>query len=170
MKKRGSAPNLRLAKERLWRRVTLVHFVMGDAATECMKEQLEKPVCILPPSVWAYRGLVFNVTDSVRATYSLEEILLIIRYSALKEERKWRRMEAVISTTVNQKLRPTREHIPDAVKQYVWRRDQGRCVKCGSNLNLEYDHIIPVALGGSNTNRNLQLLCEPCNRSKSASI
>jgi len=35
---------------------------------------------------------------------------------------------------------------------------------------LEYDHIIPVSKGGSNTERNIQLLCEKCNRQKSATI
>lgn len=40
---------------------------------------------------------------------------------------------------------PNRTGIPSAVKQRVWRRDGGRCVECGSNENLEYDHIIPVS-------------------------
>jgi 5-methylcytosine-specific restriction endonuclease McrA len=30
--------------------------------------------------------------------------------------------------------------------------------------------IIPVISGGSSTERNVQLLCEPCNRSKGATI
>jgi len=63
-----------------------------------------------------------------------------------------------------------RRAIPKQVKMYVWQRDGGRCVECGSNSNLEYDHIIPVSRGGSNTERNLQLLCESCNRRKGASI
>jgi len=65
---------------------------------------------------------------------------------------------------------PGREVIPDDVKIYVWRRDQGKCVKCSGQTNLEYDHIIPVVKGGSNTERNLQLLCERCNRSKSDDV
>ncbi|MGD0879240.1 MAG: HNH endonuclease [Anaerolineales bacterium] len=60
--------------------------------------------------------------------------------------------------------------IPEDVKLYVWKRDQGRCVKCGSQINLEYDHIIPVDKGGSNTARNIQLLCEACNRRKGDKI
>jgi len=64
----------------------------------------------------------------------------------------------------------TDRYIPSAVKIAVWRRDQGKCVECGSKEKLEYDHIIPISKGGSNTERNIQLLCEKCNRKKSANI
>ncbi|MET9517601.1 HNH endonuclease signature motif containing protein [Streptomyces sp. NPDC002994] len=37
---------------------------------------------------------------------------------------------------------------------------------CGSTSELQYDHIIPVAMGGSSELDNLQLLCGPCNRRK----
>jgi len=64
-------------------------------------------------------------------------------------------------------IRPeVNRHISSDVKQEVWQRDQGHCVQCGSQLNLEFDHIIPVSKGGSNTARNIQLLCEKCNREK----
>jgi len=56
---------------------------------------------------------------------------------------------------------------PSEVKREVWRRDEGKCSNCGSQIKLEYDHIIPVSKGGSNTARNIQLLCEACNRAKS---
>lgn len=62
---------------------------------------------------------------------------------------------------------PNRERIPDEVKVAVWRRDKGVCVRCGSRINLEYDHIIPISKGGANTIRNIELLCEQCNRHKS---
>ena len=60
--------------------------------------------------------------------------------------------------------------IPQDVKDAVWRRDEGKCVECGSNEDLEFDHIIPHSRGGANTYRNIQLLCEKCNRQKSAKI
>jgi hypothetical protein len=60
--------------------------------------------------------------------------------------------------------------IPLAIRHEVWRRDQGKCVRCGSDQRLEFDHIIPVAMGGSSTARNVQLLCENCNRSKGATL
>lgn len=65
---------------------------------------------------------------------------------------------------------PRRQYIPDRVKIFVWKRDDGRCVTCGSPERLEFDHIIPVSKGGSNTARNLQLLCELCNRKKGTAI
>jgi len=64
----------------------------------------------------------------------------------------------------------SRRKIPKHVKREVWRRDQGRCVECGSKIRLEFDHIIPFSKGGSNTARNIQLLCEECNRKKSDKI
>ena len=60
--------------------------------------------------------------------------------------------------------------ISQEVKDKVWNRDSGKCVECGSNEDLEFDHIIPFSKGGANTYRNIQLLCEQCNRSKSAKI
>jgi hypothetical protein len=67
-------------------------------------------------------------------------------------------------------VRIHRQAITSEIKKEVWQRDEGKCVKCGSQENLEYDHIIPVSKGGANTARNIQLLCEPCNRKKSANI
>lgn len=63
-----------------------------------------------------------------------------------------------------------REAIPERVRHEVWRRDQGRCVECGSRERLEFDHIIPISQGGSNTARNIELRCEKHNRSKGANI
>ena len=60
--------------------------------------------------------------------------------------------------------------IPKAVQREVWRRDEGRCAECGSRERLEYDHIIPFSKGGSNTVRNIELLCEKCNRNKTNKI
>jgi hypothetical protein len=61
-------------------------------------------------------------------------------------------------------------HISQDVKDKVWRRDEGKCRDCGSNQNLEFDHIIPYSKGGANTYRNIQLLCQSCNRKKSDKI
>ena len=66
----------------------------------------------------------------------------------------------------NERVKYERTRIPETVRIEVWRRDQGKCAGCESRENLEYDHIVPVSRGGSNTARNVELLCEACSRSK----
>jgi 5-methylcytosine-specific restriction endonuclease McrA len=62
-------------------------------------------------------------------------------------------------------------HIPAAVRDKVYLRDDGQCTyvgkngkRCRSTHNLQIDHIKPFACGGSNTLRNLRLLCGKHNR------
>jgi 5-methylcytosine-specific restriction endonuclease McrA len=46
---------------------------------------------------------------------------------------------------------------------------KGRCAACRSGgVELTLDHIVPLALGGSHTDDNVQLLCRSCNSRKSA--
>lgn len=54
----------------------------------------------------------------------------------------------------------------------VLKNDRYRCRKCGAspssdhNVELEVDHIVPVASGGKNDLANLQTLCRNCNQGK----
>ena len=61
--------------------------------------------------------------------------------------------------------------IPSTVKLDVWRRDEGKCVQCGSTDNLHYDHILPFSKGGTSiTAENIQILCARHNLQKSDKI
>ena len=101
--------------------------------------------------------------------YTAEEVKALIVAAELRRER---RLEQAIALTAQAGVppEPTRPPIPEPVRIEVWRRDGGRCVRCGSQRNLEFDHVIPVVMGGSNTARNVQLLCEACNREKGPSL
>ena len=63
-----------------------------------------------------------------------------------------------------------RRKISKETRHTVWIRDGGKCVECDAEDYLEYDHIIPVSRGGSNTTNNIQLLCRRCNGKKSNRI
>lgn len=66
-----------------------------------------------------------------------------------------------------------RSRVPPAwVKRAVWKRDSGHCAfrgeggrLCRSTAGLQYDHIVPWALGGrSEDPANIRLLCRTHNR------
>lgn len=57
--------------------------------------------------------------------------------------------------------------IPSQIKLDVWKRDGGKCVICGSNDNLHFDHIIPYSRGGTSLDsKNIQILCARHNLQK----
>ena len=77
---------------------------------------------------------------------------------------------ATVRVSTKPAYKPSRPPIPQSVKRAVWRRDGGRCVYCGSNQKLQFDHIIPYSGGGADTAENLQILCQRCNLRKGARI
>lgn len=111
---------------------------------------------------WVYQNCVYEDTG----TYTDEEKKLLIMEFCDKERQKFERLKAKFNSEASQEIKREREKIPEEVRIAVWRRDQGKCVRCGGRENLEYDHIVPVSKGGSNTVRNVELLCESCNRQK----
>jgi hypothetical protein len=71
--------------------------------------------------------------------------------------------------------RDTREpanpaHVPAAVRRAVYLRDGGRCQYrlasdelCGCTRHLQYDHVPPLALGGTSTVDGVRLACQAHN-------
>ena len=58
--------------------------------------------------------------------------------------------------------------IPQPVKIAVVTRDGGKCRRCRSTQDLQYDRIVPNSRGGSSTDvNNIQLLCGKCSSLKS---
>lgn len=90
--------------------------------------------------------------------------VLISRETQTKKEKLQKEIERI--KAMAEAEGGVRVPIPDDVQILVWNRDGGKCVKCGSQEFLEFDHIIPFSKGGSNSARNIQLLCQKCNRTK----
>lgn len=126
--------------------IELVQFVLQQYDTKLgkyLKDYLVWDFYKLRKGSPLYRGITFNSNPNFVPTET--------NYNNIKNDEPSRR-------------------ISQRVMDKVWNRDGGKCVQCGSNEKLEFDHIIPFSKGGSNTYRNIQLLCEKCNRSKSNNI
>jgi hypothetical protein len=75
--------------------------------------------------------------------------------------------ESITETT---ETRRRRRYIPFKTKMRVVRRDNYTCQRCGKHLRdneVEFDHIIPHAKGGTCEEHNIRLTCFDCNRDKS---
>lgn len=108
------------------------------------------------PGIWSYNG-VFKLTDAWQEKSNNRNVFKF----------KLELLDDNIDTkSTNIEIEHNRL-IPTKVKREVWKRDKGRCVMCGSNINLHFDHDIPFSKGGSSlTAKNIQLLCEKCNLKK----
>ncbi len=109
--------------------------------------------------IWSYNG-EFELVDSWQEKSGHRKVFKF-RLHLLSDEH-------------NPQGKPTRRDeseqsrvIPTAVKLAVWKRDQGKCCKCGSTTDLHFDHIIPYSKGGSSeTADNVQILCGKHNLEK----
>jgi hypothetical protein len=119
---------------------------------------------------WLFRRKLVRL-DGVE-TFSEEECCLEVMHVVLRRDRRYKSLRRAIRhfEAIETAESVQREPIPEEVRIFVWQRDQGKCVRCGSNERLEFDHVIPVVRGGSSTARNIQLLCERCNREKGSRV
>lgn len=138
-----------------------------DTLTRIKSESNEIPILMMHSEEkkwYLFRGFYW-FTDETYNSSDLEQLIIA---EHKKRENKIKRARRGNSDELKDEKRSRK--ISDDTKDRVWNRDGGKCVNCGSKKNLEFDHIIPFSRGGANTYRNLQLLCEGCNRSKSNKI
>lgn len=113
----------------------------------------------LAQGIWSYNGM-FHLVDSWQEEAG-DRTVFKFKLQAVEEE----------ASVSRRQVRPPRRLIPTEVKQKVWKRDRGRCVRCGSTENLHFDHDIPFSKGGSSfTVENVQILCAQHNLKKGALI
>jgi 5-methylcytosine-specific restriction endonuclease McrA len=86
------------------------------------------------------------------------------------KQRQARRESRTTEVKSEPKGEATSRHIPAAIADQVFVRDQGQCtyvspggVRCRAKSNLEIDHEIPFAMGGPSSLENLRLLCRAHN-------
>lgn len=100
--------------------------------------------------IWSYNGL-FHLVDSWQEA-SRGRTVFKFRLVAVEGED--------VPEPRPTKDLPRRRLIPTSVKLEVWKRDGGKCVRCGSEDHLHFDHVIPYSKGGASiVADNVQLLC-----------
>ena len=80
------------------------------------------------------------------------------------------RQEPIPLQISNEIIIVDRKHLTEEDRDFIFARDDYRCVKCGSTKRLQIDHILPFSEGGKTSSENLQTLCKKCNCRKGASI
>jgi len=132
-------------------------FKSGDREAELVKVY-EK----IMPGVWSLKG-IFELVDYKTVNDDTRNVFrFILKLTNLETIDAVSRAKIEISHT---------RIIPTEVKKEVWKRDNGKCVKCGDNKNLHFDHDLPFSKGGTSlTAKNVRLLCMIHNLQKSARI
>ncbi len=109
--------------------------------------------------IWVYNGY-FYLVDAWKETKNREVFKFKLVMADIEEDNS-RILDISELEMEHNRL------IPTSVKVLVFARDKGICVKCSSNHNLHYDHILPFSKGGSSKDpNNIQLLCQKCNLQK----
>lgn len=142
--------------------------ISRGAHRQVMRRQCERPVAVAAHdrSVWwMFRDRFYRADEGLAE----DEVLALLHE---RERRRRRRIDRALDLMRADEAAagPRREPLSEDVRRQVFRRDGGRCAACGSAELLQFDHVIPVALGGASTVDNLQLLCAECNRAKGASL
>lgn len=110
--------------------------------------------------VWSLKG-IFELVDYTFVNDGKRNVFRFILKLSKKE---------ILSDHKTIELSQTRI-IPSEVKKEVWKRDEGKCVLCGSSKNLHFDHELPFSKGGTSlTIKNVRLLCIKHNLQKSGNI
>jgi 5-methylcytosine-specific restriction endonuclease McrA len=153
------------------RRFARYVLVIGDEGVATvrrrdLREQALRPVALARVdgrTYWAFEQRIYWEDQNLNG----EDVRALVRDRQRRAARTLERAHAALAGDVGERRR---EPIPRAVRLAVFERDGGRCVECGSSFEIQYDHVIPLALGGANTVQNLQILCAPCNQAKGATL
>jgi 5-methylcytosine-specific restriction endonuclease McrA len=130
--------------------------------------QQSQPVLVLSTTdrnLWQFQARFYWDNDGLNGS----QVYALLVTRGQRERQRIERAQAMVAMGAMPRQH-VRGAIPDDLKQYVWQRDGGRCRQCGIQHELQYDHIIPVVMGGATAAENLQILCGPCNRRKGAGL
>lgn len=126
------------------------------------KPELVKVYEKIMDGVWSLKG-IFELTDLKKVNDGTRNVFrFILKLTNVDSIENVGEKDIQLSKT---------RIIPSEVKKEVYKRDQGKCVLCGSRDNLHFDHDFPFSKGGTSLSaKNVRLLCMKHNLEKSAKI
>jgi 5-methylcytosine-specific restriction endonuclease McrA len=133
------------------------HWAAQGARTESRPPERVRVYEKLRDGIWSYNG-VFHLVDSWQEIVNARSVF------------KFKLFAIAEGDDLAETLAPVPERrrvIPTDIKVQVWKRDRGKCVKCGASDELHFDHIVPYSRGGTSILlANVQLLCARHNLEK----
>ena len=119
-------------------------------------------------------SLVENAENSTKSRWERSKPILAKVWALTRLVTLWiadRLIDLMLLVQVGKRRFPPTKRIawPTGLKERLMRKQRNICAYCGRRYTshfFEIDHMIPVALGGSNDETNLQVLCRPCNGRK----
>jgi 5-methylcytosine-specific restriction endonuclease McrA len=95
---------------------------------------------------WQFQGRFYWPDEPLTSTAL--HALLVSRQR--KQQQQVDRAQQLVAMTHLPARVASRRAIPEDVKQLVWVRDGGSCRSCGSNVELQFDHLIsPLSLAAT---------------------
>ena len=162
----------------------ILHQIENTSKRECEKVLFSfsapnplpmEEIKIVKPNIYSVR---WNISE--KTLNLLEELKGLVAHRKMnQDEILFMAIETASEKIKNEKFKTNarlttpvakpcgKRFIKALVKKEVYERDHGRCTRCRGTYKLEYDHILPYAMGGKSTVENLRLLCFSCNQRRS---
>lgn len=140
-----------------------------------IEKKLFENTKLLPQTIFSLKVVLFianingRIYDNKYQSYTEEQITYLIKRINNKNGKFYN--DRHIWDAI---CRVERGKVSNKMRFSIYARDGYRCRICGARqgkiVQLEIDHIIPIAKGGKSTYDNLQTLCHNCNVQKGDNI
>jgi 5-methylcytosine-specific restriction endonuclease McrA len=104
---------------------------------------------------------------STAGAYASADIKALLYSRQRQSKRELEHAHAVLAASTSPAKRK-REPIPKDVRHAVWARDEGRCVECDSDFDIQYDHVIPFSMAARQPLRTCSFFARAATRRREA--
>jgi hypothetical protein len=111
----------------------------------------DHPCYLFGPWVWELKPTELNSSE--------QGLTLLFEKTAESDQRQRNRLHQGLADSSGQ---PDRNYVSETVRKSVWRRDGGKCARCGSRDGLDFSVVAATLRGPTATAQDVQMLCTRC--------